>query len=521
MNVNNHRFMKCIKLKIRWRLLFACSPFLLLSASLAGQTRPAAPPLQAVIDLIAEDSSMLDDAVFRYETLKGGVNSLYSLQANAGEEKITGRESRHVILLPEAYSYVRLSYKAAYHQDEDPDLRQPLGIDPWLLQDGDTVVIHLSRKRNGVWFSGNAAAKMTCLLRIRRKFRNGIGSFSRSNNLYRQARYSEALEAKKQQFDSLYTVCSGILNEYRPQISARAAALLATDCLAYYYTMMVNHFSLAGDEPDLRASFDDTKKVFMRYFGSFKEGDNRDEGLLTQSYFYADFLLKKDMALLAFRNSSADAFRKCTFEELTDFIGRNYQGMLRDKLLLLAFYRGGKGKNLAGRELSQNLDKAGDSRYGRALREYAAKISTGIPAYNFSLWDETGKVVRLADLRGKLLIMDFWFTGCHGCTLMAEKLKPLAAKYKDNPRVLFVSVSIDRKKDQWLRSVKEEKYSGKHELNLWLGTGTGRCPLPEYYNFDSYPQLMVISADGKLITTSPPDPRRSEEAFISFVEGCL
>lgn len=61
----------------------------------------------------------------------------------------------------------------------------------------------------------------------------------------------------------------------------------------------------------------------------------------------------------------------------------------------------------------------------------------------FSLTDQDGRTVTLDDLKGKIWVADFFFTTCQGpCPLMSQRMSLLHKKLTD-PRIQFVSFSID------------------------------------------------------------------------------
>jgi protein SCO1/2 len=66
---------------------------------------------------------------------------------------------------------------------------------------------------------------------------------------------------------------------------------------------------------------------------------------------------------------------------------------------------------------------------------------------DFSLTDQDNKPFSPRDLRGKIWIADFIFTGCAGaCPLLSEKLSQLQQQIAD-PRVHFVSFDVDPDRD--------------------------------------------------------------------------
>jgi protein SCO1/2 len=67
---------------------------------------------------------------------------------------------------------------------------------------------------------------------------------------------------------------------------------------------------------------------------------------------------------------------------------------------------------------------------------------------DFGATTERGASVRRADLDGKVLIADFIFTTCTGiCPGMTAKMKSLVERLRDEPRIRFVSFTVDPEHD--------------------------------------------------------------------------
>ena len=45
----------------------------------------------------------------------------------------------------------------------------------------------------------------------------------------------------------------------------------------------------------------------------------------------------------------------------------------------------------------------------------SAEINVGDPAPEFAIKDETGKELKLSDLRGNVVFLNFWYTTCAPC----------------------------------------------------------------------------------------------------------
>lgn len=60
---------------------------------------------------------------------------------------------------------------------------------------------------------------------------------------------------------------------------------------------------------------------------------------------------------------------------------------------------------------------------------------------DFTAYTQDGKAYTLSDMKGKVVVIDFWFTGCIPCRAEMPYFDRLAETFKDRP-VQFLSVSV-------------------------------------------------------------------------------
>ncbi len=152
----------------------------------------------------------------------------------------------------------------------------------------------------------------------------------------------------------------------------------------------------------------------------------------------------------------------------------------------------------------------------KTYEEIEGKFAVGKNFYNFSLPDSTGKIYSLSDFRGKVLVIDFWFNGCGGCRLMVPALKQVEKELAGS-EVQFISIGIDSR-DDWLKGIG--KYSSANSLQLYTNGQTNKHPMIQYLNIRSYPRLIIVDQNGKILP-APSDPRSDPERFVYLIRSYL
>ena len=100
-----------------------------------------------------------------------------------------------------------------------------------------------------------------------------------------------------------------------------------------------------------------------------------------------------------------------------------------------------------------------------------------------------GKTLNTESLKGKVLVLNFWFIGCPGCVSEMPKLNELAARYGSNADIEFVAISPNT--EQELRDfLTRERFDYKM-------VGQARSII-NLFAFKGFPRNIVIGRDGKM-----------------------
>jgi peroxiredoxin len=111
-------------------------------------------------------------------------------------------------------------------------------------------------------------------------------------------------------------------------------------------------------------------------------------------------------------------------------------------------------------------------------------------ATDFTLQDATGAPIRLSDYKGKIVLLDFWATWCHGCGTEILWYMEFQNKYKDRG-LSVIGISMDD--DGW-KSVKP--FITEHKVNYTVLIGNEN--LAKQYAVEQMPVTLLIDQDGRI-----------------------
>jgi peroxiredoxin len=121
-------------------------------------------------------------------------------------------------------------------------------------------------------------------------------------------------------------------------------------------------------------------------------------------------------------------------------------------------------------------------------------LSVGQPAPEIELPAPDGTLVKLSDLKGKYVLIDFWAAWCKPCRQENPNVVKLYNQYKDKGFEVF-GVSLDRTKDDWVKAIADDGLTWTHVSDLKYFNSVAA----ELYQIEAIPATYMIDPDGKII----------------------
>ena len=128
------------------------------------------------------------------------------------------------------------------------------------------------------------------------------------------------------------------------------------------------------------------------------------------------------------------------------------------------------------------------------------------PKLEIETWTD-GKPHRLADYRGRIVVLDFWGIWCGGCVKSIPMMQELADKYRSKG-VVFLGIHTP---DGDIDQIRKFKVMGwKTETGIDRGSSVADGKTAALYRVQRFPTIIVIDPQGKIAYNSSRKPEDSD-----------
>ncbi|MGS2741674.1 TlpA family protein disulfide reductase [Sinomicrobium sp. M5D2P17] len=403
-----------------------------------------------------------------------------------------------------------------YSGEEVINMREFASYQPYLFKQADSVFLNIRILNSGASRIINNKASFT-----------GRGS-DKLNCQYLLYHFVEPTEVRgpyyftgpfdiTQPYDSKEKVAllhqkyrETIVEQYSREIDDAIISKIAQDIRAeskYLFVSNLLHSYIMGPAKGHKAIID--------YYKNEEKNSvllSEDDHLIS-ARAYPDFILAKEKLHYRIKHQlNWRSTNKLDTAHYFDWMYNNliskYSGLLRDRLITTWFLTtSDRYFSYQDSVLGETIRLMSYDQSKEVLKKHIKK-SSGSQTYPFVFIDTGGKEHRLEDYKDKILVLDFWFTGCKGCTEIPAVMKIIMEQFKNRDDIAFLSVSTDASAKTWKnQGLKSGLYSHPEQIHLKTIGSSRTDPFILNYEVNSYPRIMLIGKHGRILSISPRDPR--------------
>lgn len=129
------------------------------------------------------------------------------------------------------------------------------------------------------------------------------------------------------------------------------------------------------------------------------------------------------------------------------------------------------------------------------IEKNAQFTSGSMSAPEIAMKNPAGTEMRLSNLKGKVVLIDFWASWCQPCRRENPKVIAMYKKYKAKGFEIF-SVSLDQDPAAWKAAIAKDGLIWPNHVSDLLGWQT---PLTQIYGFQSIPHTVLVNREGNIV----------------------
>ena len=142
-------------------------------------------------------------------------------------------------------------------------------------------------------------------------------------------------------------------------------------------------------------------------------------------------------------------------------------------------------------ELKQYIQSQPNGQYLESARKMAENPRRARENYapDFSFTSSEGEYISSEDLRGKVVVLDFWGTWCPPCVESVPELRNLHKRYSKEPSFMLIGISSDHDEQEW------RDFTAKNKM-VWPQYRDYDRKVQRAFGIHAFPTYIVIDHEG-------------------------
>jgi thiol-disulfide isomerase/thioredoxin len=130
-----------------------------------------------------------------------------------------------------------------------------------------------------------------------------------------------------------------------------------------------------------------------------------------------------------------------------------------------------------------------------AYYEFASSVNGTVDVPEISLANTEGKIIKLSDLKGKVVLVDFWASWCGPCRAENPNVVKMYQKFKNKGFTVF-SVSLDEDATKWKEAITKDQLEWDYHVSDLKGWKSSVVPA---FGIEGIPYTVLVNKEGKII----------------------